>query len=113
MHGLQLSLYHIVIIISFSSLSLIAVGGDGIFNEVLNGLMLQTQQQSGVNLRHPRFVPVTPNIRLGVIPTGFTNSIARSLFGSKSPIVAAAQIMLGEDQCFKPRGSLGERITSS
>ena len=73
------------------------MGGDGIFNEVLNGVMIMTQQQSGVNLRHPRFIPVTPTIRLGVIPIGFTNSIARSLFGSKSPMVAAAQIMLGEE----------------
>lgn len=74
---------------------LVAVGGDGLFNEVLNGLLIQTQNQSGVNLRRSRFVPVTPTIRIGVIPTGFNNSICRSVFGSKSPYVAAAQIMLG------------------
>jgi len=73
----------------------IAVGGDGLFNEVLNGLLVQTQQQSGVNLRRSRFVPVTPTIRLGLIPTGFTNSVARSVLGCKCPMVAAAQIMLG------------------
>ncbi len=78
------------------TLSIVAVGGDGLFNEVLNGLLIQTQNQSGVNLRRSRFVPVTPTIRLGVIPTGFNNSICRSVFGCKSPMVAAAQIMLGK-----------------
>lgn len=73
----------------------IVVGGDGMFNEVLNGLMLQTQQQAGVNLRRTRFVPVTPYIRVGLIPTGFANSIARSVLKSKCPLVATAQIMLG------------------
>ena len=46
------------------------MGGDGLFNEVLNGVMLQTQQTFGVNLRRTRFVPVQPNIRIGIIPAG-------------------------------------------
>ena len=79
--------------------SIIAVGGDGVFNEILNGLLMQTQQQSGVNTRRSRFVPVTPTVRLGIIPAGCTNSIARSVLGCKCPMVAAAQIMLGECVC--------------
>ncbi len=73
-----------------------AVGGDGLFNEVMNGLLIKTQAQGGVNMRSPRFFPLTPNIRLGVIPTGYNNSIARSVFGCRNPFVAAAQIMLGK-----------------
>lgn len=49
---------------------IIIVGGDGTFNEVLNGLMLQTQQAAGVNLRRSRFLPVQTNVRLGIIPAG-------------------------------------------
>ena len=79
--------------------SVITVGGDGLFNEVINGLLLSTQQQSGVNMRRPQFSPVTPNIRVGVIPTGRNNSIARSVFQCRCPITAAAQIMLGECVC--------------
>ena len=52
---------------------IIVVGGDGTFNEVLNGLMLQTQQAAGVNLRRSRFLPVQTNIRLGIIPAGSTH----------------------------------------
>lgn len=65
-------------------------------NEVLNGLLLQTQAAAGVTLRRLRTVPVSPSIRLGIVPTGFTNSIARSILGTSCPSIAAAQIMLGE-----------------
>ena len=76
---------------------IIVVGGDGTFNEVLNGLMLQTQQTAGVDLRRSRFVPVQPKIRLGIIPAGFSNSIAWSVLGTKDPKSAAAQILLGKN----------------
>lgn len=72
------------------------MGGDGTVNEVVNGLMLQSQQAAGINLRRSRFVPVQPNIVLGVIPSGFSNSVARSVLGTKCPREAAAQILLGE-----------------
>ena len=72
------------------------MGGDGTFNEILNGLMLHTQQTAGVNLRRNRFVLVQPNIRLGIIPAGFSNSIAWSILGTKCPRASAAQILLGK-----------------
>ena len=76
---------------------LIAVGGDGLFNELLNGLLLQTQHNAGVNLRKARFVPVTAHTRIGIIPMGACNSLARSVLGCQDPFIAAAQIMLGEE----------------
>lgn len=75
--------------------SVVIVGGDGTINEVINGLMLQAQQTAGINLRRSRFVPVQPNIRVGFIPAGFSNSIAWSVLGTKCPVTAAAQILLG------------------
>eukprot|EP00731_Ephydatia_muelleri_P001824 Em0001g1824a len=74
---------------------LIAVGGDGLFNELLNGLLLQTQNSAGVNLRKSRFIPVTAHTRIGIIPMGVCNSFARSVLGCQDPFIAAAQIMLG------------------
>jgi len=81
---------------SIPLLRVVAVGGDGLFSEIMNGLLIKTQHQGGVNMRNPDFFPLTPNIRLGIIPTGFNNSIARSAFGCRNPFVAAAQIMLGK-----------------
>ena len=78
------------------SLSVVAVGGDGTVNEVLTALVMQAQVQSGVNTRRSRFAPVSVNQRLGIVPTGLTNSVARSVLGCMDPYVAAAQIMLGE-----------------
>ncbi|CAI8031706.1 Ceramide kinase [Geodia barretti] len=73
----------------------VAVGGDGTVNEVLTALVMQAQVQSGVNTRRSRFAPVSVNQRLGIVPTGLTNSVARSILGCMDPYVAAAQIMLG------------------
>ena len=74
---------------------MVVVGGDGTINEVINGLMVQAQQTAGVNLRRNRFITVQPNIRVGYIPAGFSNSIAWSVLGTKCPITATAQILLG------------------
>lgn len=78
---------------SFSSV--VVVGGDGTVNEVINALVMQAQHQSGVNTRRSRFAPVSVNQRLGIIPAGMTNTIARSVLGCQDPNIAAAQIMLG------------------
>ncbi len=68
-------------------------------NEIINGLMVQAQQTAGINLRRSRFAPVQPNIRVGIIPAGFANSIAWSILGTKCPVTAAAQILLGVSVC--------------
>lgn len=89
-------LYSVGVVYCFAPpIRIIVVGGDGTFNEILNGLMLHTQQTAGVNLRRNRFVLVQPNIRLGIIPAGFSNSIAWSILGTKCPRASAAQILLG------------------
>jgi len=72
------------------------VGGDGLFNELLNGILLQSQYNAGVNLKRARFIPVQPFIRLGMIPAGATDSIVHSAMGYSNPVAAAAQIILGE-----------------
>lgn len=75
---------------------IIGVGGDGLFNELLNGILLQSQYNAGVDLRRGRFIPVQPFIRLGMIPAGATDSIVHSTMGYSNPVAAAAQIVLGE-----------------
>ena len=72
------------------------MGGDGLFNEVLNGTLLQSQYNAGVNIKRSRFIPVQPFIRLGMIPAGTTDSVVHSTMGYDNPVAAAAQIILGE-----------------
>ena len=49
---------------------IICVGGDGLFNQVINSLLVQTQLEAGVDIRRPRFIPARPRVKLGIIPAG-------------------------------------------
>ena len=48
---------------------LVCVGGDGMFSEVLNGLMTRTSQENNIQ-QSGNFEPVPSNIRIGIIPAG-------------------------------------------
>jgi ceramide kinase len=74
---------------------IVGVGGDGLYSELLNGLLVQAQFSAGVNLRRARFIPVQPNICLGMIPTGLTNTLSHSLLNQPHPVTAAVQVILG------------------
>ena len=49
--------------------SLVCIGGDGIFSEVLNGLMNRTLKESNIPQTYAH-QPVSPSIRIGIIPAG-------------------------------------------
>ena len=74
------------------------VGGDGLFQEVLNGL-LALRREGG-----PRAV-VAEGLRLAQIPAGSTDAVACTLNGSRSVEAAALHVALG-DGC----ASLGFRV---
>ena len=75
--------------------SVIAMGGDGTVNQVLNGLMNRSQKEQDVEKR-PGFTPVRALIPMGIIPIGKTNHIAYSLMGTADPITAGLRIIFGE-----------------
>lgn len=54
---------------SLFPISLIGVGGDGTFAELLNGLLDRVNSSAGVeqNFRHK---PISPDLRIGMIPGG-------------------------------------------
>ncbi|XP_025110094.1 ceramide kinase-like [Pomacea canaliculata] len=74
---------------------IITVGGDGIYCEVMNALIVRTQKDHGVNVHDPdaRIVPST--IPVGIIPAGTGDCVAQYLHGTRDVITAALHIVLG------------------
>ncbi|KAJ3706612.1 hypothetical protein LUZ61_010317 [Rhynchospora tenuis] len=62
---------------------IVCVGGDGIVNEVLNGLLSRSDQKEAVS------VPI------GIIPAGSDNSLVWTVLGVRDPISAAMSIIKG------------------
>nr|GLL24887.1 sphingoid long-chain bases kinase 1-like isoform X1 [Ipomoea trifida] len=62
---------------------IICVGGDGIVNEVLNGLLCRTDQKEAIS------------IPIGIIPAGSDNSLVWTVLGVRDPISAAIAIVKG------------------
>lgn len=49
---------------------IVCVGGDGMFSEVLHGLIGRTQRSAGVDPNQPRAALVPSPLRIGIIPAG-------------------------------------------
>ncbi|RQO93960.1 hypothetical protein POPTR_008G002100v4 [Populus trichocarpa] len=62
---------------------IICVGGDGIINEVLNGLLSRDNQKEGIS------------IPIGIIPAGSDNSLVWTVLGVRDPVSAAISIVKG------------------
>jgi len=81
---------------------LVAVGGDGTFNEVLNGVIM-----------HDR--PLTPDLILAQVPAGTSNELSRA-FAQHSPMQAGEAIACGQTRMVDvfradARGYAGDPIT--
>ncbi|KAG0459274.1 hypothetical protein HPP92_022402 [Vanilla planifolia] len=62
---------------------IICIGGDGIVNEVLNGLLSRTDQKEAIS------------IPIGIIPAGSDNALAWTVLGVRDPLSAALAIIKG------------------
>ncbi|KAA8535901.1 hypothetical protein F0562_030904 [Nyssa sinensis] len=71
--------------VDFSSCpdGIICVGGDGIVNEVLNGLLSRDNQKEAIS------------IPIGIIPAGSDNSLVWTVLGVRDPVSAAIAIVKG------------------
>ena len=65
------------------------VGGDGLFQEALNGLLL-------LRARSPELGDLAARMRLGHIPAGSTDAVAYSLNGTRAELTAALHVALGD-----------------
>ena len=79
----------------------VCVGGDGMFSELFNGLLLRSMDENrdpegGEPEESSRFEVRAPKLRVGLIPGGSTNAVALSLHGTTDVVTAALHILIGD-----------------
>uniref|UniRef100_A0A2M4BGZ6 Putative ceramide kinase n=1 Tax=Anopheles marajoara TaxID=58244 RepID=A0A2M4BGZ6_9DIPT len=74
---------------------LVCCGGDGTFAELFNGLVARTMADLGLDVKHPPYLP-KPNIPIGVIPAGSTDTVAYCLNGTTDIKTSIIHIILGQ-----------------
>ncbi|RWS29322.1 ceramide kinase-like protein [Leptotrombidium deliense] len=74
--------------------AIVCVGGDGMFAELLNGIINRAQLEANQNTSLQN-VPERPTTTIGVIPAGSTDAVAFSSCGNNSPVTATVHIVLG------------------
>nr|XP_006120479.1 ceramide kinase isoform X1 [Pelodiscus sinensis] len=77
---------------------IVCVGGDGMFSEVMHGLIGRIQKDSGIDQNNPKAPLVQNNIRIGIIPAGSTDCICYATVGVADPVTSALHIILGDSQ---------------
>ncbi|KAL4656770.1 ceramide kinase-like [Arapaima gigas] len=76
----------------------VCVGGDGMFSEVIHGLISRTQTEVGVDESCPEEELVPCNLRIGIIPAGSTDCICYATVGINDPVTSALHIIVGDSQ---------------
>ncbi|XP_059793174.1 ceramide kinase isoform X1 [Balaenoptera ricei] len=74
----------------------VCVGGDGMFSEVLHGLVGRTQRDAGVDQDQPRAALVPSPLRIGIIPAGSTDCVCYSTVGTNDAETSALHIVVGD-----------------
>lgn len=75
---------------------LICVGGDGMFAELLNGILMRMNSQANIDINNPESDLVSPSIALGVIPAGSTDAVAFGVTGLNDPVTSTIHIIFGQ-----------------
>jgi ceramide kinase len=74
----------------------VCVGGDGMFSEMVNGMIVRTQLEQGVNYQSPEVKLTRPGIPIGVIPAGSTDAVAFGVTGVNDPSTCAIHVVFGK-----------------
>ncbi|XP_078091653.1 ceramide kinase isoform X2 [Mustelus asterias] len=77
---------------------IVSVGGDGMFSEVMHGLISRTQKNSGNDENDPSADLVPCDLRIGIIPAGSTDCICYATVGANDPMTSALHIIVGDSQ---------------
>ncbi|XP_051916301.1 ceramide kinase-like isoform X1 [Hippocampus zosterae] len=76
----------------------VCVGGDGMFSELVHGLVWRTQKDGGVDVDGPQRTLIACSLRIGIIPAGSTDCICFATVGTNDPVTSALHIIVGDSQ---------------
>uniref|UniRef100_A0A3B5AFP5 Ceramide kinase-like n=1 Tax=Stegastes partitus TaxID=144197 RepID=A0A3B5AFP5_9TELE len=76
----------------------VCVGGDGMFSEIIHGLIWRTQIDNSVDPNCPDETLSTCSLRIGIIPAGSTDCICFATVGTNDPVTSALHIIVGDSQ---------------
>ncbi|XP_037837236.1 ceramide kinase isoform X2 [Kryptolebias marmoratus] len=76
----------------------VCVGGDGMFSELLHGLVTRTQTDHDVDQNQSDAELVPCSLRIGIIPAGSTDCVCFATVGTNDPITSALHIVVGDSQ---------------
>ncbi|KAF3696844.1 Ceramide kinase [Channa argus] len=76
----------------------VCVGGDGMFSEILHGLIGRTQQEAGLCENDPSVTLQPCLLHIGIIPAGSTDCVCYATVGVIDPLTSALHIIIGDSQ---------------
>ncbi|XP_029975719.1 ceramide kinase isoform X1 [Salarias fasciatus] len=76
----------------------VCVGGDGMFSELLHGLIGRTQQEAGLCENDPAVTLQPCPLHIGIIPAGSTDCVCYATVGVVDPVTSALHIIIGDSQ---------------
>ncbi|XP_076133190.1 ceramide kinase [Alosa pseudoharengus] len=76
----------------------VCVGGDGMFSELLHGVIGRTQQEAGLSEHDPSGVLQPCDLHIGIIPAGSTDCVCFATVGVNDPVTSALHIIIGDSQ---------------
>ncbi|XP_042213687.1 ceramide kinase-like [Homarus americanus] len=77
----------------------VAVGGDGLVNELVMGLLMSAARKAGIDPHDPDIILPTTHLRLGIIPGGSTDAMCHGTHGTSDVTTAALHIIMGDSRC--------------
>ncbi|XP_053551790.1 ceramide kinase [Bombina bombina] len=76
----------------------VCVGGDGMFSELLHGLVTRTQRDNDICEDKETAALMPCRLRIGIIPAGSTDCVCFATVGINDPITSALHIIIGDTQ---------------
>ncbi|CAL4059508.1 unnamed protein product, partial [Meganyctiphanes norvegica] len=76
----------------------VVVGGDGLVNEVVTGLLSHASQLAGIDADNPNANLPSTAIRVGIIPGGSTDATCHGTHGTSDVVTAALHIVMGDSR---------------